>query len=904
VFYTGHGGGTSSANAWIFNPATGGWTQSATINVNRNYGSSVLLPLLPPSYVPRVMNFGGGANPATSSTDIIDLSVATPSYTAGPNMSTGRIQMNAVILPNGKVLAEGGSVNNEAPNTPGKTADLYDPVSNTMASAGTAAYSRLYHSVALLLPDATVMSTGSNPGDRGSYEPAIEIYTPSYLFDSNDHLITTNRPQITALSFSGPIHYGMPFSVSYTSTSPISSAVLVRPGSATHTTDMEQRLIGLCGGTSPCNLSSNTLSLTTPPDGSIAPPGYYMLFLLDSAGVPSKARFIQITPNSYSLVPPTGAITTPSSDMTITAGSMINVGTSTSASKYSWVFPGGNPATSTAQNPGNITFGVPGTYTISLTVIDATGNSDPNPPTRTITVLPTSPDFSITVGPAAQEVVPGGLARYTVTVTPLSGFMGTVNLSVGSESGFPTGITSGGFSPASISTGGSSTLTMQTTTATVPYALSLTITGTSGTIDHTASTTLLVNLAPPAGLTAIAGDGQVSLSWSASVGANGYHVKRATVNGGPYETFACPSGTSVVDNGLVNGTTYYYTVSASYTGGPDAGGESVDSVQASATPQGGTPTVQVTIQTTPAGLAFTIDGTPYTSTQTFSWAPGSSHTIATTSPQNGATGVRYLWTRWSDNKAISHTVAPTTNTTYTATFKTQYYLTMTHGTGGTVTPTSGWKNSGSTVSITATATNNTQVSYNFAGWTGAGPGSYSGTNNPASITINGPISENAVFTQNPVQITVQTNPAGRTFSVDGTSYTSAQSFSWDPGSSHTIATTSPQSGDPGVRYVWSNWSGGGAISRTVAPTTNKTYTATFKTQYFLTMTHGTGVGTVSPTSGWRSSGAAISISATPATGYSFTNWTGSGTGSFSGTNNPASVTMGGPITETATFTHN
>ena len=129
------------------------------------------------------MNFGGGS-PATSSTDIIDLSAATPSYTAGPNMSTGRIQMNAVILPNGKILAEGGSVNNEAPDTPGKTADLYDPVSNTMGSAGTAAYSRLYHSTALLLPDATVLSMGSNPGNRGSYQPAIEIYTPSYLYDA------------------------------------------------------------------------------------------------------------------------------------------------------------------------------------------------------------------------------------------------------------------------------------------------------------------------------------------------------------------------------------------------------------------------------------------------------------------------------------------------------------------------------------------------------------------------------------------------------------------------------------------------------------------------------------------------------------------------------------------------
>ena len=262
-----------------------------------------------------------------------------------------------------------------------------------------------------------------------------------------------------------------------------------------------------------------------------------------------------------------------------------------------------------------------------------------------------------------------------------------------------------------------------------------------------------------------------------------------------------------------------------------------------------------------------------------------------------------VWTRWSDNGAISHTVAPTTNKTYTATFHTQYYLTMTHGTGGTVMPTSGWKNAGSTVSLTATPTHNTQVSFHFNAWTGSGAGSYSGPNNPASITMNGPITENATFTQNPVQVTVQTNPAGRTFTVDAISYTAAQTFSWQPGSSHTIATTSPQSGGTGVQYVWTNWSGGGAISHTVAPTTNATYTATFQTQYYLTMTHGTG-GTVSPASGWKSSGSTVSISARPATGYTFTNWTGSGTGSYSGTNNPASITMGGPITETGNFIHN
>jgi len=95
VFYTGQGSGSANANGWMFDPATGSWTLSVATTVNRTYGSSVLLPLLPPSYAPRVMNFGGGS-PATASTEIIDLSVPSPSWTPGPSMSTGRIQMNAI----------------------------------------------------------------------------------------------------------------------------------------------------------------------------------------------------------------------------------------------------------------------------------------------------------------------------------------------------------------------------------------------------------------------------------------------------------------------------------------------------------------------------------------------------------------------------------------------------------------------------------------------------------------------------------------------------------------------------------------------------------------------------------------------------------------------------------------
>jgi len=401
-------------------------------------------------------------------------------------------------------------------------------------------------------------------------------------------MITTGRPSITGtIPASRPLGYNAPFTVTYTSTSPISSAVLMRPGAATHAFDMDQRLIGLCGAAPqpPCT-GSGTLTLTTPPNGNIAPPGSYMLFLLDSAGVPSKAQFLQISP--YTTAPPVGTIDSPPADVTVAAGGSVFFATSAAAAKYSWIFPSGSPKTSTMQTPGNVTFATPGEFTVSLTVIDAAGNSDPSPPTRTITVLPSAPDFDIEVTPSSRAVVPGGSTTFTVTVVPKSGFTGTVSLAVGSESGFPSGITSGGFSPSSIAGGtGSSTLTMNVDTSATPFALSLTVTGTAGKISHAASTTLLVDLAAPPTLTATPGNTQVVLSLGPTAGATSYHVKRAPAPGGPYVTVGCPTSTSYTDSGLTNGVTYYYVVSAAFTAGTNAGGESPDSVEASATPLAG-----------------------------------------------------------------------------------------------------------------------------------------------------------------------------------------------------------------------------------------------------------------------------------------------------------------------------
>ena len=96
----------------------------------------MLLPLTPANgYKPRVMILGGG-NPATATTEIIDLSAATPQWQFGPSMSQARIEMNATMLPNGKVLAMGGSVNDEDAATASLNADLYDPATNTFSSAG------------------------------------------------------------------------------------------------------------------------------------------------------------------------------------------------------------------------------------------------------------------------------------------------------------------------------------------------------------------------------------------------------------------------------------------------------------------------------------------------------------------------------------------------------------------------------------------------------------------------------------------------------------------------------------------------------------------------------------------------------------------------------------------------
>ena len=108
VFYTGQGSGNANATGYMFDPSTTSvWSASVPTTMNRSYGTSVLLPLMPPDYRPRVMNLGGGNSGATASTEIIDLSAASPAWNPGPGMSSARVQLNAVLLPDGRSAGRG-----------------------------------------------------------------------------------------------------------------------------------------------------------------------------------------------------------------------------------------------------------------------------------------------------------------------------------------------------------------------------------------------------------------------------------------------------------------------------------------------------------------------------------------------------------------------------------------------------------------------------------------------------------------------------------------------------------------------------------------------------------------------------------------------------------------------------
>jgi len=427
----------------------------------------------------------GGNSPATNTTEIIDMGAASPKWVTGPNMSQPRIEMDAVILPSGKVLALGGSKNDEDTSTLSLNADLYDPASNTFSSAGANASQRLYHSTALLLPDATVWLAGGNP-QRGTYNKTLEIYQPAYLFNSSGGLAT--RPAITsAPSFVG---YGKQFTVQTPDAADITSAVFMRGGSVTHAFDMDQRMVSLSFTT-----GSGTLTVNAPPNGNIAPPGYYMLFLLNSAGVPSVAKFVQIgtqvqpdfsfgaTPSSQSVSP--GSVATYNLTVTGSGGFNGNIGFSVS----------GLPSGATSSfNPTSVTGSGTSVMTISTSAATPTGNypltitATSGSLVHTTQITLSIGDFSIVVTPSSQTVSGNVKITYTVNVSTVGSFSAAINFNV---SGLPARA-SASFNPSSVVGSGTTKLTVSVKPRALLGTYPLTITGTGGGANHSATVSLVI----------------------------------------------------------------------------------------------------------------------------------------------------------------------------------------------------------------------------------------------------------------------------------------------------------------------------------------------------------------------------------------------------------------------------
>ena len=239
-------------------------------------GTAVLLPLRPPHYEPRLMVLGGSAADARQTAEWIDLSIGAPAWQALPNLNMARDKVNSVLLPDGRVLIAGG-IENLAHGGPVEIFDPEDPMSGFQLGPNMK-YRRAYHSAAILLPDGSVIM-GGDP--NGGTTPN-ERYRPSYFFKP--------RPAITASP--ATIAHGAAFSVNTGTPGSIAEVVLMRAGAVTHGFNQNQRYVG-CAIT---GTTTTAINATAPPDGNIAPPGYYLLFVVDSDRIPSEGKWIRLTP--------------------------------------------------------------------------------------------------------------------------------------------------------------------------------------------------------------------------------------------------------------------------------------------------------------------------------------------------------------------------------------------------------------------------------------------------------------------------------------------------------------------------------------------------------------------------------------------------------------------------------
>ncbi len=279
----------SAGKMYVINPANAGSiTMLSTALNSANSGSDASAAMFRPG---QILQFGGNSNGAV----VIDIRGASPTVTATSSMSKQRRLGTATVLADGKVLATGGSRTwNEVDNV-SYDAEIWNPTTGTWTLGATYQKMRLYHSMAILLPDATVLVGGGGaPGPQLNLN--AELFFPPYLFTASGTLAA--RPNIT--SAPTVLDIGKTFTVNTTGLGAGSRVALVKTGSVTHGFNMEQRFVDLTFVN-----NAGVLSVQAPARAADTPPGFYMLFVLDAAGVPSVAKILRMNVASD----PTPAIT-------------------------------------------------------------------------------------------------------------------------------------------------------------------------------------------------------------------------------------------------------------------------------------------------------------------------------------------------------------------------------------------------------------------------------------------------------------------------------------------------------------------------------------------------------------------------------------------------------------------
>jgi hypothetical protein len=243
---------------------------------SRDYGSAVM-------YEPGKILYAGGGDPPTDSAEIIDLNQPTPTWTFTGEMAFARRQMNATLLPTGDVLVTGGTSSAGFNDPAGAVlaAELWHPATGTWTTLASSAVDRVYHSTALLLPDGRVLYTGSGDGDLAPSEDQrnYELYSPPYLFNGARPTITGALPPSAG--------YGQTQVVKTPDGAGIAQVTLIRFGSVTHAFDQSARLVPLS-----FSRAATGLTIHLPASRAAAPPGPYMLFLVNTNGVPSVGRMM------------------------------------------------------------------------------------------------------------------------------------------------------------------------------------------------------------------------------------------------------------------------------------------------------------------------------------------------------------------------------------------------------------------------------------------------------------------------------------------------------------------------------------------------------------------------------------------------------------------------------------